>query len=544
MGLVSPVSPVEYKGDGTTKRFSFPFPYDDKKDIVVQLHSHGAWETQFEGGSYRFINDNTIEFKFAPKQPTGVYSEWNAVKISRRTYARKAIANKFKESRPECAVVDNDCRGEYDGTDGILTDDRDESARPFKVGDTITYSSPCDEGANIYWYATPREGLSGSTTLIRTDYLRGRNENDKITSLKLDESHIDKRISIKIKCIGCGPPDGLCCEWTVNTDNDVLKDDVCGLNAVIGSTASKILHNIKSGYGVIRLTLTSPDVGRTFTVTFPNGDSTNYIVGGGNTPSAEHVIPKPDDSAYVIITVPDVSGKGWQYSIRCTEAVDTSKYRYCRWVGNIKAYYGGRWSGGSWGWGERVWIPGADYTEEAQSTWHYPRKSSWLEYNPGTKTDGYASINGPGIATWSSWSYTVGNWGPFYFGDAPWDNEYNYEVVPWRSSMTVFGTHNGLGIYFGALSLNNKGTVNGAPQPRGENQTYLVFYSLAKDSYQTVAGYWEFSNDASDPYNKVVEASWDGHRGDAWSTGWPPEIGEAGYTTVDDSYMPNLTDID
>ena len=314
------------------------------------------------------------------------------------------------------------------------------------------------------------------------------------------------------------------------------------MNAVIGSTASKILHNIKSGYGVIRLTLTSPDVGRTFTVTFPNGDSTNYIVGGGNTPSAEHVISKPDDSAYVIITVPDASGKGWQYSIRCTEAVDTSKYKYCRFISNIKSYAGGRWVGGDWGWGERNWVPGADTTASSQAAYHFPRKSSWLEYNPGTKTDGYATINGAGIATFSSWSVTVMNYGSFYFGDEPWNNVFNYQPVPWRSSMTVFGIHNGLSIYFGALSVNNKGCPDCAPSPTGSNKTYATFYSLAADSYTTVAGYWEFSNDTSE--DKVVEASWDGYRGDAWSTGWPSSIGEEGYTKVDDSYMPNLTDID
>ena len=52
----------------------------------------------------------------------------------------------------------------------------------------------------------------------------------------------------------------------------------------------------------------------------------------------------------------------------------------------------------------------------------------------------------------------------------------------------------------------------------------------------TVAGYWEFSNDTA--LDKVVEASWDGYRGDAYRT-----MDTEGEVTVDDSYMPNLTDI-
>ena len=123
------------------------------------------------------------------------FSDWFVIATATSDRHAKAIANKFKESRPECAVVDHDCRGEYDGTDGILTDDRDEPLRPFKVGDTFTYTSPCDEGANIYWYAAPREGLSGSTTLIRTDYLRGRNENDKICLLYTSPSPRDRQKS-------------------------------------------------------------------------------------------------------------------------------------------------------------------------------------------------------------------------------------------------------------------------------------------------------------------------------------------------------------
>ena len=507
MSLVSPVRPVEYTGDGAKKRYTFPFPYDNKKDVVVELDSYGTWIEQSEGGSYRFVNDNTIEFKVAPK---------NKIKISRKTYSRKVVANKFATSRPECEVVDITCRGNTDGTNGTITDDRDEAARPYKVGDTITYTSPCDDGANVYWYTTPTSG--GSATLIRTDHLRGLT---KTTSLTLEPIHIDKRISVKIKCIGCGPPDGLCCEWTVNTDNDVLKDDVCGLNAIIGSTASKILHNIKSGHGVIRLTLTSPDVGRIFNVTFSDGTSYDYTVGGGSTPSAEKIIPKPDDSAYVIITVPNASGKGWQYSLRCTEAVDTSKYRYCRWVGTSKKYSGPYYTGGAWGFGTRRLVPASTTSPTAG----FPKTSSWLEYNPGTKTDGYATINGPGIATFSSWSATVFVYGAFYFGDKPWDNEFNYQVVPWRSSYTYRGSHNGLGIYFGSLSVNNKGCPNCSPTNGYNDKTYLVHWSLSDSSYSTVAGYWEFSNDTAT--DKVVEARWDGDRSD---------------TT--DSELPNLTDID
>ena len=158
MGLVSPVSAVEYEGDGTRKQFTFPFPYDDKCDVYVFLKdSTGAFRKQNMStnifGTYRFINDNTIEFNFAPT---------STVKISRQTYSRRLIANKFEESRTDCAVVNTDCRGETDGTDGYIYVDQDEQrVRPFKVGEVLTYVSPCNEGANVYWYATPRPGISG-----------------------------------------------------------------------------------------------------------------------------------------------------------------------------------------------------------------------------------------------------------------------------------------------------------------------------------------------------------------------------------------------
>jgi len=530
MGLVSPVRPVEYKGDGTTKRFSFPFPYDNKNDVVVELCTYGTnnWIVQSEGGSYRFVNDNTIEFKFAPKN-VGGGDEQNAIKISRKTYARTVIANKFAESRPECAVVIKDCRGEYDGTDGAFTDDRDEPLRPFKVGDTITYTSPCDDGAYIYWYSKPREGLTGDHILIRTDQLEGRNDEDKTTSLTLVDSHLDKRIYVKVQCIGCGPPDGLCCEWTVETDNDVLDSNGCGLNAVVGSTSKKMLHNVGYGRGVVRVDFNSPEISRVFNITFPDGTSYDYTVGGTSNPAAHFIVSKSDESAYLIITVPNASDKGWEYSLRCTEAVDTSKYKFCRWIGDVKSFYG-----------ETDIYQAHDTTAQNQATWRFPRVSSWLEYNPGSKTDGYATINGPGISEFSSWSVGVYLYGPYYFDDEPWNDVYNYQVKPWRSSYTLLGHHNGLGITFGSLSVNTKGCPNCAPAPTYTNSTYVRYHSRAIDSWFTVAGYWEFSNDESDPDNKVVEASWDGYRGDAYQLGiGGPNLEK----TVGGSYMPNLTGI-
>ena len=101
-----------------------------------------------------------------------------------------------------------------------------------------------------------------------------------------------------------------------------------------------------------------------------------------------------------------------------------------------------------------------------------------------------------------------------------------------------YGDHNGLGIHFGALSVNSKGAPNHKPGGNNKNSTYRVHYSLSNTSWQTVAGYWEFSNDTAE--DKVVEARWDGYRGDAWNTNHMETVKEF---TVDDSYMPNLSDI-
>ena len=128
-------------------------------------------------------------------------------------------------------------------------------------------------------------------------------------------------------------------------------------------------------------------------------------------------------------------------------------------------------------------------------------------------------------------SVAVALYGPYYFGNQPWNGTGTYQPVPWRSSYTVGGSHNGLGICFGALSINGDGSPDGFG--------HATHWSLTSDSYYTVAGYWEFSNDTSTT-NKVVEARWDGYRGDAFRTGsWTT----GNYYTVDDSKMPNLSDI-
>ena len=102
----------------------------------------------------------------------------------------------------------------------------------------------------------------------------------------------------------------------------------------------------------------------------------------------------------------------------------------------------------------------------------------------------------------------------------------------------MYGGHNGLPIHFGALSVNSKGAPNHKPGGNNINSTYSTHYSLSNTSWQTVAGYWEFSNDTA--VDKVVEARWDGYRGDAWNTNHMETVKEF---TVDDSYMPNLSDI-
>ena len=282
-------------------------------------------------------------------------------------------------------------------------------------------------------------------------------------------------------------------------------------------------------------------------------------MGGGDTPSSEHIIAKPNESRYVVITVPDASSNGWQYSLRCTEAVDTSKYTYARWVGGAILYHPG-------------------YSSLRQG-YHYPISpqtitTAWYEYNPGTKTDGYLTINGP---KWSNCGILGGIF--HYIGDVYGDpSRQNYKVVPWRSSFTMLGQYcRGYGVIhpcrlnFGGLSMNGKGDkygITGIASGTADSFGGCVRH-VGGFIWKTVGGYWEFSNDTS--REKVVEARWDGYRGDAYAYGmnFTPglitkrdghyirdfqESNETliirGDTTLEElgvdinDYMPNLTDID
>ena len=485
---------VLFYGDGHTTRYYFPFPYKYKKHVIVELfdNNKNKWIKQYEGGSYKFINDNTIEFEIAPKKISDTQPK---IRIRRCTLAcGTELTNKFT---PIADPDTNDgSRGETNGTPGILVDDRDDPLRPFKPGDTITYTSPCIKGANVNWYKTPRTG--GSASLVRSTELRGE---DRTTSLTIDDTLKDNKLSIRVKCIGCGPPDGLCSEFNGSTpefeDTSVLESSNCGEKAEIGTTSTAKLHNIGSGHGVISLTATSPPAGQTFVHTFPNGNTATHTV-NANTPTA-FIINKPTDSAYITIETGS-SSSAWQYSLRCTQPVDTTQYEYARWVGSGVINFAEKEHLNAFG---NIWHTTAAF-DDPKGPW----TTAWYKYNDfsANKTDGFLQLNDPQVCKNNGWNIAVHYYGP-YFYDLGIGNNHLKEAAPWQSSSTLTGVPNtaqsyGIGPplpHMGGISVNGLGLCE---------QPGFTFYSRQEADSASISGTWEFSNSPGE--DKTVEASWDG----------------------------------
>ena len=494
---------VEFHGDGHTTKYSFPFPYKQKNHVIVELYDANRlkWIKQNEGGSYTFVNDNTIEFNFAPKPiPDGTPGVLTGTKQPKIRIRRCTLSCGTELTHKFEPIADPDsnnaCRGETDGSDGLLVDDRDDPLRPFKVGDTITYTSSCIQGANVSWYKTPRTG--GSATLFNSIELRGQ---DKDTSVTVDDSLIDHKLSVRVKCIGCGPPDGLCCEFKGSNpkfeDTPVLRFATCGVSAVIGGTSIATLHDVHVGNGVISLTATSPPAGQTFDCTFPNGNTSTHTV-NANTPT-EFIIPKPTDSGYVTIETGTASS-AWQYSLRCTSAVDPSQYEYARWVGSGEISYSAYTHGGTFGDPIR--------TTPASTESRGPWTTGWYKYNDfsANKIDGFLMINDPQVCETNGWNIGVIHSGP-YFRDTGIGNNHLKEAKPWQASYTVtdlpstiqswgFGNP---GTHVGTLSVNGIGLC-GEPG--------FTFRPRQEECSASISGYWEFSNDTGT--DKNVDSRWDG----------------------------------
>ena len=499
---------VEFYGDGHTTRYYFPFPYKRKEHVIVELYDtwREVWIKQHNGGSYRYINDNTIEFCFAPEKISDTQPK---IRIRRCTLnCDTEITNKF-EPIPEPVTTDP-CRGSTDGSNGVLVDDRDESNRPFKVGDTITYTSPCNLGSNVSWYTTPRAG--GSATLLKEVDLNGE---DKTTSLTIDSTLVDKKLSIRVQCKGCGGTEGLCCEFNGSDaefeSTEILTSVYGGSKPNLSSTATKLLINVEPGNGVVYLNTINPSAAQTYTHTFPNGDTKTHSV-AANTAKLV-VIKKPTTTSYV--TIETGSNTATEYNLSATQAVDTTKYRYARWKGR--------------GWVDLAARPvyrtnlfGQTtnellYTEPAQRLDYGPWTTDWIEYSGSpypdrgfdNTFDGFLQLNDAWVNESNGWSgLSVAP----YFVDTGDGNNHLKRTNPWQSDAYITNRGSsaqsyGLGLVPCKIGGISKNGVD-PDHPHYPTSPIVRFSARQPAVSATIQGFWQFSN--STETDKPVEAAWDG----------------------------------
>ena len=111
MAYVNKIKPATYKSDGTTKQFTFHFPYQKQEDVLVEFWDEGAskWikQSRQAGFGYRFIGNNTIEFGEAPPKTTAAAGD---IRISRHTN-RFVKRGSIENTRNECGatIINENC---------------------------------------------------------------------------------------------------------------------------------------------------------------------------------------------------------------------------------------------------------------------------------------------------------------------------------------------------------------------------------------------------------------------------------------------------
>jgi hypothetical protein len=102
---------VTYKGDGTTKLFTFPFTYIDQSDVHVALWDSTTKEyVDLPKSQWFFVNATTIEFNTAPPAPTAPYQDVSNIKIYRRTDVQSMQATFY----PGSAIRAEDLNDDFD----------------------------------------------------------------------------------------------------------------------------------------------------------------------------------------------------------------------------------------------------------------------------------------------------------------------------------------------------------------------------------------------------------------------------------------------
>ena len=593
--------PGRYSGDGSLKQFIIPFPYQHRSQVKVEIWDDvtSKWIEQQQGPKgYEFLNDNLIQFFIAPKKSTALYN----IQISRNTRISEML-KEFPTDRPECSgdasglssctEPDSSVSEPPTGDDGetptnpyipdsgprygnLLQPDR-LSGRPPIVGDILYYFHGCKGEKKIYnggyggvdyvYYTSPaiakwyrKDIASGAVTLIeeQTEGKVGYHQDipEKFFSYEIQEADVASIIFVNVQCYGCGPEgEGLCEVQYGGSTKEVHQHSASAapVNEQSQLTTQKRLIPVGPGYGTIEVNVN------------PGVNEDRFIFGGALEEDTGEITSntvtgttfkytKKNDKSYVTVQVIPKSNTSvnWEYTVGYTKRIDTTQYKYARWVGKKITHQGAYKLNLATGTSqlynpvhseENYTSPWYDYLSNSDPTKRYLTIQGMSECetsgNPIVETKGVNPK--PGTHSWK-------------FDD--WDifgliQSNNTNAIPWRSKVWAvnwakFDASDFPGLTLGGLGNGTTGSPCGDnPEPKltipdlvgieeldetyttfvdngrefqpysstsmlrdGDYSGYTLDYTTSANSYVALEGYWEFSN--SEEETKEVHAAWDG----------------------------------
>ena len=613
-------TPALYSGDGSRTQFTIPWPYQDKSHIVVELWDDNIKEwikVQNNTLGYTFSNSYTIQFHEAPQSSTAVSN----VRITRKT-AINIMAEKFETDRVNCKAVTSGaskCVDDEEGWSEPPTEDDDttpadpsvpdsgpvygtienpDDEEPRKVGDTIYYFHPCkqelrfkeasmfqggykyDTGNGIIrWYR--KHPTSGVVQLIQEDrnyearkghfgswYTKAP---DKFLKYKVTEADVGWKIFITVQCSGCGPEkDGLCAHQFGGMTKHVIHQAGTSDAAVTEEMQGqeKRMIPVGAGWGQIEVKFNSGVIADKLLLGGCISHDTGSITTDTQT-GVTYVFDKINEKHFVTTQVlPSMeTNVNWEYTVSFTRGIDTSKYKYARWVGK-KITHIGAYSE-TINDVEKLWDPThteVDYT------------SPWIDYS----NTGYLSLQGmQECNNQGNLIETAGN-NPEAIRDPTWHGDYDIfglmqsvttTAIRWRSKVWAipwgeFDPINFNELTIGGIGLNGPGSAcsgnykepfiklpkcperykknhsifvknNESFSSWGDrsNNPYRVGFSTynykdTSHSWFALDGYWEFSNDEGD--TKEVHNRWEGVGYTDWAVWFNENEDVIGFTNRDE----------
>ena len=99
---------IKYQGDGIGRAFSFPFPYQDKDDVMVALWDESIKEYVEKPNSFAIINRNICEFIVPPPPPPVGNEDLYNIIIFRKTVLDSAVVTFYPGSSIRAQDLNDD----------------------------------------------------------------------------------------------------------------------------------------------------------------------------------------------------------------------------------------------------------------------------------------------------------------------------------------------------------------------------------------------------------------------------------------------------